>query len=210
MSLTYSTLITQVLNFCERSDTTFVNSIPEFIARAQDRINTDLGTLILEIYVTGAFEPGNAVIPKPARWRRTITFNFGNGVTDDFRNNLKLRRYEYLLSYWPDRTETGTPIYYADYGPEHFLIAPTPDLAYPFELGYMETPSTLSLANQTNWMTNYAPSLLFYATLTEAIPYLKNDGRVQLIESKYQSFLQPMIKQDRLRLVDRGSYVEAD
>ena len=50
------------------------------------------------------------------------------------RQPVLLRKYEYLREYWPSPTATGTPVFYADYDYTNWLIAPTPDVAYAFEV----------------------------------------------------------------------------
>lgn len=210
MSLTYNTILSQTQSEFNRTDTDFLNALPDFINRAQDRINADLKNILLEQYLTNTFTIGNPVIPKPAGWRRNITFNYGAGVANNNRTPIRIRSYEYLQLYWPDRTQTSPPLYYADYGLEHFLIAPTPDQAYPYEIAYMGLPKTLNPINQTNFVTNYAPSLILYAVFIEAATWLKNFETIPVFEEKYQKFLQPLIMQDSLRVIDRQTERSAD
>lgn len=210
MVMTYNSLVQQIQDQLERTDTVFVNNLPRMIRQASDRINADSKNVGLEQYVTGAFNVGNPVIQKPGRWRRTITFNYGVGVGNNTRTQIRLRSYEFLRTLWPDSTQTGSPQYYADYGFNNFLIAPTPDLAYPFELAYMELPEPLGPTIQTNWLTNYAPRLLLYATLLECVIYLKDPERIPEMEDQYRKSLAPLNEQDNLRMIDRATDREAD
>jgi hypothetical protein len=117
------------------------------------------------------------------------------------------------MTLWPNRTLTDVnqpPRYYADYGFQNFLVAPTPALAYPFELIYMETPATLSASNQTNWLTDFAPALLFYRTLMQAVIYLKDDERLQIFGSIYKEIVDGMNSQDGMRQTDRSMDGDAD
>lgn len=213
MALTYSTLITQVSQELERTDTVFMDNIPNFISQAQDIINLQVKNIGLEQVAIGAFTIGSAIVAKPTRWRRTISFNYGSGLNNNTSNILLPRRYEYLMTIWPNRTVSDVnqpPLYYSDYGFQNFLIAPTPALAYPFELIYMETPATLSVANQTNWLTDFAPALLFYRTLLQAVIYLKDDERVQTFGSIYKEIVDGMNGQDSMRQTDRSMDGDAD
>jgi hypothetical protein len=210
MVMTYNSLVNQVLDYLNRTDTDTANEIPNFIYQAEQRICRESKNIGLEVYVTNAFTPGVSVYAKPARWRRNITFNFGNGNSNNVRNQIQLRSYEYLRMYWSDPTQMAAPLFYSDYAYEHFLVAPTPDQAYPFELGYLELPEPLSVNVQTNWLTNYAPDVLLYATLLEAIPFLKNDERIPVWQQLYDRGIQSLNSQDDQRITDRGSNRSSD
>lgn len=210
MAMTYNSLVQQVQDELDRYDALFVSYIPNFILQATDRINADLKNIGFEQYVAGAFIVGLSVQPKPARWRRTITFNYGTGAGNNIRNPIRLRTYEFCRAYAPDPTQTAPPQFYADYGFYNFLIAPTPDQTYPFELAYLEIPETITANVQTNWLTNYAPSLLLYATLLEAVIYLKVSERVLEMQGEYDRRLAPLANQDQERKLDRGSNLRTD
>ena len=56
---------------------------------------------------------------------------------------------------------------------------------------------------QTNWLTEYAPDVLLYATLLEATPFLKNDERVQVWQAIYDRSAQALNGEDLKRIMDR-------
>jgi len=150
--------------------------------------------------VVGAtMSANNAVIQKPARWRKTVSFNVtGSSGTP---SPVFLRKYEYLLNYNTGGS-TGQPLYYADYDYDHWLVAPTPDAAYPFQVLYYERLAPLSSENQTNWLTQNAPNAMIFGTLLQAMPFLKNDQR-QIFQQKYTEAMQVLSNEDKLRLGDR-------
>ena|ERR1700692_46994 len=209
-SMTYNSLTNQVLDYLDRTDTDTTNEVPNFIYQAEQRICRESKNIGLEQYVTGNFTVGVPVLAKPARWRRSITFSFGSGAGNNTVNQLFLRTYDYIRNYWNQPNLEGPPQYYSDYGYDHILVGPTPDQTYPFEFAYLELPQPLSSANQTNWLTNNVPDLLLYATLLEAIPYLKNDERVPIWTSYYDRALQSLNNQDNQRLLDRASNRNSD
>jgi hypothetical protein len=94
------------------------------------------------------------------------------------------------------------PKFYADYDYDHWLVAPTPDIAYPFEVLYYERINPLSSENQTNWITQNAPNLMLYGTLLQAMPFLKNDAR-QIFQQKYSEALAALKAEDVTRVGDR-------
>lgn len=210
MVMTYNSLVSQILDYLDRDDADTTAEVPNFIYQAEQRIARESKNIGFVQYVTSNFTPGVWVYPKPARWRRNITFNYGTGTGNNVRNPVVLRSYEFLRNYWPDPTQTSAPLFYSEYGYSNFLIAPTPDQAYPFEYGYLELPEPITPSNQTNWLTNYVPDVLLYATLLEAIPFLKNDERVPVWEAKYATAISSLNAQDDQRVLDRQSNRGAD
>jgi len=210
MSVTFDSLVAKISDELERSDADTLAAIPNFINNAQQRICRDSKNVGLEQPVTSNFTSGNPVLQKPGRWRRTLSINYGSGSNFNTRNQLVLRSYEFLRAYWPDSTQTGAPLYYSDYGYYNLLLAPTPDQAYPFEMIYLELPQPLSSQNQTNWLTNYAPDLLFYASLVEAVIFLRNFEILDKYENEYQKRLASINDQDDRRVTDRASDRRSD
>ena len=198
--MTYISLVADIQNYAERSDDPFVAQIPSFIDLAENRIASEDKPLGFLRTVTGTLS--GDTLAKPARWRRTKNFSVLNGSE---RKYLKLRTYEYCRTYWPDSTVLALPEYYCDYDYEHFLIVGTPDDAYDFELQYYERPTPLSDTQQTSWTTQYAPQLLLYGALLEAMPFLKASERVQEFQGLYDRALQAIIKEDSIRIVDASA-----
>jgi hypothetical protein len=197
--LTYDSLTSTVLQYLERSDQAVVEAIPTFITLAEFEIAQQIKTLGQLQVVESAMNVGDPTIAKPARWRKTVSMNI---LKDGQRLPVLLRKYEYLKLYAPDATATGTPLYYADYDYEHWLVAPTPDAAYTFEVLYYERISPLSSENQTNWITQNAPNAMLFGTLLQAMPFLKNDSR-QIFQQKYDQALAALKTEDVTRLGDR-------
>jgi hypothetical protein len=210
MSVTFDSLVAQISAELERNDPSTLANIPIFINNAQQRICRDSKNIGFEAYATGVFKQGEPVVAKPGRWRRTLSINFGIGTDFNTRIQLVQRGYEFLRMYAPDATKQAPPIYYSDYGYTHLLIAPSPDLAYPFEICYLELPQPLTESFQTNWLTNYAPDLLFYGSLVEAALFLKNFDQVAAWDDQYQKRLASINDQDDRRFTDRASERRSD
>jgi len=197
--LTYDSLVNTVTQYLERNDTATVNQIPTFITMCEFEIAQEIKTLGQLQVVTATMNVGNNVIAKPARWRKTVSFNLTNGTS---RQPVYLRKYEYLKAYAPDNTATGTPVYYADYNYDNWLVAPTPDQNYSFEVLFYERLQPLSSTNQTNWLTQNAPNAMLFGTLLQAMPFLKNDQRT-IFQQKYDLALQALKAEDTTRMADR-------
>lgn len=199
--LTYDSLTTTVLQYLERSDDAVIEQIPTFITLCEFEIAQQIKTLGQLQVVESTMTLNNPVIAKPARWRKTVSMNVLSGTE---KSPVYLRKYEYLKNYAPDSTTTGLPLYYADYDYEHWLVAPTPNQAYTFEVLYYERISPLSSSNQTNWLTQNAPNAMLFGTLLQAMPFLKNDSR-QIFQQKYQEAMQVLRVEDQVRLGDRSA-----
>ena len=121
---------------------------------------------------------------------------------------LLLRKYEYMRNYWPDPTQEDVPKYYGDYDFDHWLIAPTPSDDYAIEILYYEKIQPLDATNQTNWFTINAPQAMLYGTLLQAMPFLKNDSRVQLWQALYDRAIQTLKLENDTRTIDRSATVQ--
>lgn len=199
-AMTYDSLVQDLQDYCERSDDPFLNQIPRFIMMAENRIATESKPIGFLRVVDGQLS--GSVLKKPARWRKTRSLSVVDGVN---RSYLYLREYEYCRTYSPVTGVAGLPRYYADYDYEHFFIAPEPDKSYYFELQYYERPEPLSAENQTNWTTQYAPQLLLYATLMEAMPFLKTSERIPEFQGLYDRALSAVKAEDAERIMDSSA-----
>ena len=209
-TMTFASLVADVQSYLERGaslsvDPMVYGQIPRLIALAETRIAVELKILGFKRVVTGTLSAGVATYSKPDRWRETISINIGTGATFESRKSLFTRAYEYLLAYWPDRTATDEPEFYADYDYDHWLIVPTPDQDYPWEISYYEKLQPLDSTNETNWLTDVVPQLLLYATLLEAAPFLKNDSRIQTWQTLYDRALAAVSGEDLDKVTDRNS-----
>jgi hypothetical protein len=209
-AMTFASLQTDVRSYLERgasavTDPLVYAQIPSLINFAERRISRDLKIQGFQVAVVTTLQANVAVLAKPDRWRDTISMNIGTGTNNNTRQQLFTRGYEYARSYWPDETQTAEPVFYADYNYTNWLIVPTPDAAYPIEILYYELPVLLDENTQTNWLTQYAPNLLLYATLLEATPFLKNDERIPVWQSMYASAAQALQGEDMSKVLDRGA-----
>ncbi len=209
-TMTFTTLQQDVRRYLERgssyaSDPVVYEQIPRLINLAERRIARELKVQGFINVVTGTLLNGQSVYSKPDRWRDTVSVNIGTGVSFDTRKVLYSRGYEYAISYWPNRSQTEEPIFYSDYDYNHWLITPTPNNSYPFEILYYELPPLLDDEIQTNWLTDYAPQLLLYGTLLEATPFLKNDERISVWQNMYDRSAAMLNGEDLAKILDRSA-----
>jgi hypothetical protein len=202
---TYDTLVNDIVTYLERTDQSTQDKIPQFIMFAEQVLASEIKFLGNLTVVEGTMTANNPVLDKPARWRKTVSFNV---TVDGERLPVFLRKYEYLREYWPDDTQTGAPAFYCDYDYTHWLVAPTPASAYSFEVLYYERNQPLDSSNQSNWFTQYAPQALLYGTLLQAMPFLKNDERIPVWQAMYDKSIALLKEEDLTRVGDRQTIVK--
>jgi hypothetical protein len=202
--MTYNSLVLDIEHYLERTDADTLSQIPRFISLAELIIAANLKFLGNLVVATGNLTLADPILVKPAGWRKTVSMNI---TVNDKKQPVFLRKYEVLRTYAPDADEGRVPKYYADYDYDHWLVAPTPDAPYEFEVTFYGIPP-LSSDNQSNWFTQNAPQALLYGSLLQSAPYLKNDERVVLWKSEFEGFLNSLKTEETERIVDRSAYVK--
>lgn len=205
VTMTYTSLVADVTLYLERSDAQTINQIPSFINLAESIISDELKILGQQQTVSTTLVQGSPTLQKPARWRKTTSMNV---TVAGERFPLLLRKYEYMRNYWPNPAQEDVPKYYGDYDFDHWFIAPTPSDDYAVEILYYEKIQPLDATNQTNWFTINAPQAMLYGTLLQAMPFLKNDSRVQLWQALYDRAVQTLKLENDTRTIDRSATVQ--
>jgi hypothetical protein len=198
--MTYDSLVENIQSYLERTDAGTIAKIPLFIMLAEQVIAAEIKFLGNLTVNTSQMVANENVIDKPARWHKTVSMNI---TVAGKRQPVLLRKYEYIRNYWPDPAETDVPLFYCDYDYTHWMVGPTPDVAYDFEVLYYERAQPLDSSNQTNWFTVYAPQALLYGSLLQAMPFLKNDDRIPMWQDQYKQIMDVLKTEDKLRIADR-------
>ncbi len=199
---TYAELTTQILNYTETSTDVLTSTITDdFIEHTENRIlrEADLDAFKSHQYSTlTADNPflslpgGSAPTPTSLATIRTVHIWPASGTAT--RTFLEQRDVSFMNEYWPVRTSTGTPKYWAWWDENTIYVAPTPDAAYNVEVGITRLPTRLSSSNATSWLGNNAPIALLYGCLAEAFKFLKGPAEMlQLYEQSYQRAIQELM-----------------
>jgi hypothetical protein len=218
--MTYDGLVQALIAYTERdNDTQFVAQVPWFVMLGEARIYEEFRGLGLQVSVTSSFVPSassiGGIVQKPDRWRETISWNYSSGVApvgnSTARSFLLERSLEYCRTYAPDPTQLNPPKYFADYSWSNWLVVPSPDLAYPFEVLYYEQPQTLSSSNEQNWTTIFAPNLLFASCMVQANLFLKIfDNRSKIWTDEYDRAANALGLEKKKQTVDRSAVVDKE
>lgn len=186
MTWTLSTLKTAIQDYSESTETSFVTNLPNFIKTAEERI---LKTVQLDDFiknVTGTATASSPFLGSPTDYLSS----FSLAVIDSSSNYnyLQLKHPSFIRDFTPASSTTGLPKYYAEFDENTFILAPTPDTTYTFELHYFFRPSSLTSAGDsgTTWLSDNAPNALLYGSLTEAMVYLKNYESLPIYEQRFQ------------------------
>jgi hypothetical protein len=186
MTWTLSTLKTAIQDYSESTESSFVTNLPNFIKTAEERIlkGVQLDDFIKN--VTGTATASSPYIGSPSDYLSSNSLAVIDSSSN--YNYLQLKHPSFIRDFTPASSTTGLPKYYAEFDENTFIVAPTPDTTYTFELHYFFRPSSLTSAGDsgTTWLSDNAPNALLYGSLTEAMVYLKNYESLPIYEQRFQ------------------------
>ena len=198
---TYAELTTQILNYTETSTDVLTSTITDdFIEHTENRLLRDLDLDVFKSHQNSTLTadspflslPGGTT-PEPTSLATIRTVMIYASTSSD-RDFLEQRDISFMNEYWPNRTSTGTPKYWAWWDENTIYLAPTPSSALYVELGITRLPTRLSSSNTTSWLGNNAPIALLYGCLAEAFKFLKGPAEMlQLYEQSYQRAIQELM-----------------
>jgi hypothetical protein len=166
---------------------TSTEQINTFIKQAEQRIYNAVEVLASRAATTGNLTAGNKFLTVPSGWLATLSFAVVNSSG----------RYEYLLNKdvdfiraaYPDPTYQALPVHYAHFDEDQFLLGPTPNSNYAYELFYYKYPESIVTANNT-WLGDNFDTVLLYGTLLEAYTFMKGEpDMIELYNGRYQEAL---------------------
>jgi len=205
--MNYSELSSAIQTYTENNfptitlaDSSTVSStaqINRFIEQAEQRIYNSVQFPSLRKNATGAITSSNKYLSCPNDFLAPYSlaiYPYGGG---DFIFLLN-KDVNFIREAYPGPTSTGTPKYYALFGPTttsgspptptnelSFILGPTPDTAYSAELHYYYYPESIVTAS-TTWLGDNFDTALLYGCLVEAYTFMKGEpDLVALYKQKY-------------------------
>ena len=190
MSFTLSTLKTAIQDYSESTESSFVTHLPDFIKTTEERILKAVQLDYFRKNVTGTATASNTYLSTPSDY--LSSFSLALIDSSNNYNYLDLKHVSFMRDYTPSASTTGTPKYYGEYDDNTFILAPTPNTNFTFELHYFYKPASLTSAGDsgTTWLSTNAPNTLLYGSLVEAMVYLKNYDAMPLFEQRFQEAIQ--------------------
>lgn len=173
---TYAELQTSVKSWLHRADLDSI--IPDFITLAEARIFREVRARSMETALSDTIASG--VIALPTGYIE-LKYAYVNRTPV---KTLKRREARFIYEKYPTRSGMGEPRYIAREA-SNFIFGPYPDSAYTITGVYYKNIGPLSSSAHALFTDN--PDLYLWASLAEAEPYMKNDKRIMLWETKYQA-----------------------
>ena len=206
--MNYSELSSAIQTYTENNfptitlaDSSTVSStaqINRFIEQAEQRIYNSVQFPSLRKNVTGTITANNKYLSCPDDFLAPYSlavFPYGGGEYSYLLN----KDVNFMREAYPSPTDTGTPKYYALFGPTvsgatisnelSFILGPTPDTAYSAELHYYYYPESITTAT-TTWLGDNFDTVLLYGALVEAYTFMKGEpDLIALYDTKYKEAL---------------------
>jgi hypothetical protein len=208
--MTYTELITAIQTYTENTfpsttlaDGTVVSSTTQlnrFIEQAEQRIYNSVQFPSLRKNVTGSVTTSNKYLSCPDDFLSTYSLAVIDPATGAYTYLLN-KDVNFIREAYPIPTDTGTPKYYALFGPTvssstitnelSFIVGPTPDASYSVELHYYYYPVSITLASSgQTWLGDNFDTVLLYGSLVEAYVYMKGEADVMAFyDTKYKEAL---------------------
>jgi len=185
---TYAILKADLIDLTENNSSDFATESDQFIDTVELRLSRELRNCP-ELYKhqTSTLTVSDPFITKPTDLITMISFQVLSSAAA--RTAIEYRDVSFINEYWPTRTSTGTPKFYADWDDDYLIVAPTPSATLTIEINYRKRFDALSGSNTTSWLTENAYDLLLYGCLIEAAIYDKNPQMMQMYEKRYQEAL---------------------
>jgi hypothetical protein len=205
--MTYTELVASIQTYTENnfptitladsSTVTSTQQINRFIEQAEQRIYNSVQFPSLRKNATGVTTASNKYISCPDDFLAPYSLAVIN--TDGSYEYLLNKDVNFIRQAYPIPTDTGTPKYYALFGPAvsstgitnelTFIVGPTPDAVYSVELHYYYYPESITTAG-TTWLGDNFDTVLLYGCLVEAYGYMKGENDLMVMyDTKYKEAL---------------------
>ena len=187
--MTLAELKTLIQNYVENEETTFVNSLDDFIKNAEERIFELIQFDYFRKNVTGSLTTGNTYLTTPTDYQMSFSLAVIDASGD--YHYLDKKHPSFMREFIVDPTDStlrALPKYYADFDKElstasnngsTIIVSPVPDANYSVELHYLYKPNSLVTDTTGTWLSNNARNALLYGSLVEANIFLKGESDMQ-------------------------------
>lgn len=178
----YDTLVQAIKDLAEDDGAEFATYIPTAIDTAEEILYKELDLPDLEVKAPGNLVTGNNTLAKPTGYKKANYIKIKVSGKDRI---LKKRREDYIIDYWPDSSVLDIPKYYADTSATAFLLAPTPNSTYAYEIKYPQVPTKLASTNQSNYFITSCHPILLNACMMEMARFMKAWSQVDFWTKEY-------------------------
>ncbi len=183
--MNYAQLKTAVEDYTE--NTFSATDFATMTELAEQKIYNTVQLPSLRKNVTGSLTANNKYLQAPSDF--LSVFSMAVILADGSYEYLLDKDVNFIRQAYPTPTSTGTPRYYAIFGPRSddvneltFIVGPTPSASLTVELHYFYYPVSIadSVLNPsgTSWLGDNFDSVLFNGVMVEAARYMKEEQDV--------------------------------
>ena len=198
--MNYAALVVAISDYTENTFQTV--DVNLFITQAEQRIYNSVQFPSIRKNVTGTITANNKYLSAPDDFLSSYSLAVFSGAGP--YTFLLNKDVNFIREAYPTPTDTGTPKYYALFGPTttagppslptnelSFILGPTPDATYSAELHYYYYPESITtIASGQTWLGDNFDTVLLYGALVEAYTYMKGEADlVALYDGKYKEAL---------------------
>ena len=137
MSFTLAQLKTAIQDYTDNSETSFVSHLPDFIKSSEERIFKSVDLEVFRKNVTSALTTSDKFLTLPSDYLASFSLQITTSGSETF---LLQKDINFLQEAYDASSSTATPRYYAQFDPNNFIVAPTPNSSYALELHYYYRP----------------------------------------------------------------------
>ena len=196
--MNYTELKTAVEDYTENSFS--ATDFATMTELAEQKIYNTVQLPVLRKNVTGTLTANNKYLQCPSDF--LSVFSLAVILADGSYEYLLDKDVNFIRQAYPTPTSTGTPRYYAIFGPRSdneneltFILGPTPSASLSVELHYYYYPvsiaDTVLNPSGTSWLGDNFDSVLFNGVMVEAARYMKEEQDV--VAMYEQQFAQSLI-----------------
>lgn len=167
--MNYTELSDRIIAYTENPNLTGT-LLDSFIDFAESEIYRDVDFKVARLYATTNLIASDheLTLPDDCYIVRYLQLLVGT-----VRTFLLPKDISFINEYWPDRTATGTPVFYAWKDDGKVWLAPTPAAANAMEMCYTTRPAPISSTNTTTYLGDRYPYLLFTGVMKQVMAYQK-------------------------------------
>lgn len=170
--------------------------IDDWIRDAQLRIEDELRIRDMEKHIPGALSEGkNSILIPDDYLELTTLYVVDNNTRIPLHDRYQARKFVDVFRNIAS-TNKGIPKYFSIIG-KTVEFDKYADKDYTYGIIYFSKFPTLVEEDDINWWTENRSDLLFYSALVEGIPYMGEDKRISLWQSKKNSLLEDLKIKDK-------------
>ena len=111
MSFTYAQLKTAIQDYTQNTESSFVNNLPVFIRNAEERILKNVQLTLFRKNATANLTTSNQYLAVPSDYLAPFSLSFTD--SDSNKVFIEYKDVNFIQTFTPDATTTGSPRYYA-------------------------------------------------------------------------------------------------